>query len=494
MAEDQPFVSIRDLRFSYPGTSLDVLRIPALRITGRGLIALTGPSGAGKSTLVELLAGTLREPYQGSVQVLGTELRTLTRDGDRQRHVRRVGLIPQDYGLLPGRTVEDILRQDLADAEVPKAEHAQRIAAALAQVDLSEFGQRLSERLSGGQRQRVAIARMLARDVELVIADEPTANLDADLVAGTLTLLRHLAQRVPVVVVTHDARLAEQCDRTIVLQATMAPEGSPAGALGESASPHRVIPIRSRWLFLVALLAVALVLGSVGVVLAGQFAQWPWGAVFSSFAPRPTETPTPTPIPTPTSPPTPTPDNSPYAALIPGPGCDSGRGAWQTGQNTPQPTCTATGMVLTMPAHATALSEVFFTWPGHQFASNYSVRVTVKDFQGSNPCAGVVARDHQYMGYGIYACSTGKWQIIQYDAAGTPHVVQNGALPISDTYLVGFTVTGTSLQVVVGGQTLPPIQMDSNYVDTYAIPLAVADLSGTGASATFEDFVYAASP
>ncbi len=222
MDEQPPCVLIRDLRFCYPNSPEDVLRIPSLSIHGRSVIALTGPSGAGKSTLVELLAGTLREPYQGSVQVLGTELKTLTRDGDRQRHVRRVGLIPQDYGLLPGRTVEDILRQDLADAEVPKTEHAERIARALAQVELSAFAQRPSERLSGGQRQRVAIARMLARDVDLVIADEPTANLDPDRVAETVRLLRHLAARVPVIVVTHDTRVMEQCDRTIVLQA-MAP-------------------------------------------------------------------------------------------------------------------------------------------------------------------------------------------------------------------------------------------------------------------------------
>ena len=116
MHSDEPSVHIRDLRFRYPGSPRDTLQIPALDVSGRGLVALTGPSGAGKSTLIELLAGTLREPYMGSVRVLGIELRDLTRDADRQRHIRRVGLIPQDYGLLPGRTIEEVLLQDLSDA------------------------------------------------------------------------------------------------------------------------------------------------------------------------------------------------------------------------------------------------------------------------------------------------------------------------------------------------------------------------------------------
>ena len=211
-------IRIRDLRFRYPGSAHEILRIPSLDIGGRGLIALTGPSGAGKSTLVELLAGTLREEYDGSVEVLGTELKSLTSDAARQRHIRRIGFIPQDYGLLPGRTVSELLHQDLDDAQVPRAEQPGRIIAALKQVGLLEFANRPSNQLSGGQRQRVAIARMLARDVEMVVADEPTANLDPRLTDEIIDLLRTLGQRVSVIIVTHDSRVAEMCDRTIVLQ------------------------------------------------------------------------------------------------------------------------------------------------------------------------------------------------------------------------------------------------------------------------------------
>lgn len=261
MSSGESSVRIRDLHFRYPGATHDTLQIPALDVSGRGLIALTGPSGAGKSTLIELLAGTLRESYTGSVRVLGTELRELNRDADRQRLIRRIGLIPQDYGLLPGRTIEEVLRQDLSDAQVPTTEHDDRIARALAQVGLSDFAQRPSERLSGGQRQRVAIARMLARDVDLVIADEPTANLDPELVGETLALFRTLGNHVAVIIVTHDGRVAEQCDRTIVLQAAAFLPESPAEQRGYGDSSSRTI-----W-HMLGLRTQVIILCSVGAVL-----------------------------------------------------------------------------------------------------------------------------------------------------------------------------------------------------------------------------------
>ena len=99
-----PIVAIRDLRFRYPGMSHDALWMPALDIGRPGLVAVTGPSGAGKSTLIELMAGTLSERYSGSVRVLGKEWAELRRDRSRQFHLRRIGLIPQDLGLLPNGT------------------------------------------------------------------------------------------------------------------------------------------------------------------------------------------------------------------------------------------------------------------------------------------------------------------------------------------------------------------------------------------------------
>jgi hypothetical protein len=97
------------------------------------------------------------------------------------------------------------------------------------------------------------------------------------------------------------------------------------------------------------------------------------------------------------------------------------------------------------------------------------------------------------MGYGIYACVDSTWWIYKYDAAGTPHLVKNGTLPSSDTYDVAFTVSGSTLQAVIGGQTVSSISMDSDYVSTDSIPLATYS-DAVGGSATISDFVYAPSP
>jgi putative ABC transport system ATP-binding protein len=238
----EPLIRIRDLRYRYPGTGRDVLNIPFLDVSGRGLIAITGPSGVGKTTLVELLAGTLREDYQGSVVVLGKEWKDLRKDAGRQYQLRRIGLIPQDFGLLPGRTPAELLVQDLADSGVPPHEREARAAQALGQVEMTEFAERQVSGLSGGQKQRAAVARMLARDVDLVIADEPTANLDAALLDVTISLLRRLAARVPVIVVTHDPQVAEACDRTIVLQsAAVMPPGQPTVPVAQAR--RRVPPV-----------------------------------------------------------------------------------------------------------------------------------------------------------------------------------------------------------------------------------------------------------
>ena len=218
----ESLIKIRDLRYRYARGDRDVLRIPALDIIGKGLIAITGPSGAGKSTLIELLAGTIKEDYEGELIVLGKDWKSIKRDVDWQHQLRRIGLIPQDYGLLQDRTPREMINQDLSDVGIPKSEHIERVRQSLTKVKLSEFADRQITGLSGGQRQRVAIARMLARDVELVIADEPTANLDPVLTRETMRVFRELSESVPVVIITHDPSVASLCDRTIILQATVA--------------------------------------------------------------------------------------------------------------------------------------------------------------------------------------------------------------------------------------------------------------------------------
>jgi ABC-type lipoprotein export system ATPase subunit len=290
-----PAVRIRDLRYRYRGTDRDVLRMGALDVEGPGLVAVVGKTGVGKTTLMELLAGTLREPYHGSIQVLGVELRGLRRDADRQRHLRRVGLVPQDFGLLPGSTVRDILLQDLADAQVPVIEHEARVGQALDRVGLLPFAGRGSEQLSGGQRQRVAIARTLARDVDLMIADEPTANLDPAQAESIMALFEELGASCPVIIVTHDMGVAARCARTIVLR-PLVEHGEPAGAARahavEAAVPRRHGVGASRGMLVLAIATAACTL-AVRVTNAHHtspshvVAEVPTAGVPASTAPRP---------------------------------------------------------------------------------------------------------------------------------------------------------------------------------------------------------------
>jgi ABC-type lipoprotein export system ATPase subunit len=212
-----PIIRIRDLRFRYPGMNHDALWMPALAISRPGLVAITGPSGAGKSTLIELLAGTLSEGYTGSLQVLGKEWAELRSDRSRQFHLRRIGLIPQDLGLLPNQTPRQMLSQALLDAGVPKGECDDRVRRALSQMDLDAYADRRIADMSGGQKQRVAIARALVRNVELILADEPTANLNTQLGDETVAVLKRIGQTIPVMVVTHDPRIALLCDEQIKL-------------------------------------------------------------------------------------------------------------------------------------------------------------------------------------------------------------------------------------------------------------------------------------
>ncbi|HEU5001653.1 MAG TPA: ATP-binding cassette domain-containing protein [Actinomycetota bacterium] len=221
------FLKVRDLRFRYPGASHDALSLASLEIDRPGLVAITGPSGAGKSTLIELLAGTINEPYSGSVEVLGKEWSQLRTDRARQLHLRRIALIPQDLGLLPNQTPRQMLVQALLDAGVPRSSCEERVARALGQMEMTAHAGRRIAELSGGQQQRVAIARALARNVDLILADEPTASLNAALVDEAVAVLRRIGMTVPIVMVTHDAAIAAQCDRQIRLTAPAAAEAAP---------------------------------------------------------------------------------------------------------------------------------------------------------------------------------------------------------------------------------------------------------------------------
>jgi len=167
------------------------------------ILAVTGASGAGKSTLLWVIAGLL-DPDTGSIEPL-------------DRHIHSA-IVLQGYGLLPVLTAKENVELPLLVRGVPGDEARQRAEAALARAGLADIPDRLAEELSGGQRQRVAVARALAMAAALLVADEPTAELDADTAAVVFAALRAEADAgVSVVLATNDPDLAALCDRVIHL-------------------------------------------------------------------------------------------------------------------------------------------------------------------------------------------------------------------------------------------------------------------------------------
>jgi putative ABC transport system ATP-binding protein len=206
-------------RYEMGDAFVDALRGVDLTIVRGEFVALVGPSGSGKSTVLNLIGG-LDRPTDGEVWINGTELsasdeRTLTRH--RRQHV---GFVFQSFNLLPRLTAQENVALPLMFSNVPEKEREARARALLARVGLE---QRLSHRptqLSGGEQQRVAIARALVSEPALLLADEPTGNLDTTTGAEIMALLKQLNQErgLTLLVVTHDAEVAAFADRVVSLR------------------------------------------------------------------------------------------------------------------------------------------------------------------------------------------------------------------------------------------------------------------------------------
>ncbi|WP_207458514.1 ABC transporter ATP-binding protein [Azospirillum sp. SYSU D00513] len=205
--------------FEQAGTRLDVLRGAALTVRAGELVALVGPSGAGKSTLLHI-AGLLERPTSGTVRIGGTDVSTL--DDAKRTEVRRrsVGFVYQFHHLLPEfSALENIVLPQMI-AGVARREAAKRAAELLRMVGLEARGDHRPARLSGGEQQRVAIARALANAPGLLIADEPTGNLDPNTAEGVFSMLTNLVRqsRVGALVATHNLDLARRMDRVLEMR------------------------------------------------------------------------------------------------------------------------------------------------------------------------------------------------------------------------------------------------------------------------------------
>ena len=212
-----PVLQARDLRKDYPigGETVHALRGVSLRVDAGEYVAIVGPSGSGKSTLLQLIGG-IDTPSAGSVEVMGTRLDAL---GDRaltRLRLTRLGFVFQRFHLLPVLTARENVELPMAENGVPRAERRARARERLDYVGLGARGEHRATQLSGGEMQRVAIARALANRPVLLLADEPTGELDAATGHEILDLFRRLnADGTTLVVVTHDDRLAAEAGRVV---------------------------------------------------------------------------------------------------------------------------------------------------------------------------------------------------------------------------------------------------------------------------------------
>ena len=221
-------VSLRNVGKVY---HLDAVAVPALSevsldIRPGSFTVLCGPSGSGKTTLLNLI-GCIDRPDCGEITVAGQPVQTLPDDALSDFRARHVGFIFQNFNLLPVLTAFENIEYPLVLAKVPAAERRKRVRALLDAVGLADRGGSRPGQLSGGQRQRIAIARALATEPKLVLADEPTANLDSQTGAAIIALMRRLQREhgASFVFSSHDPQVRAEADDVIFIR-----DGRIAGA------------------------------------------------------------------------------------------------------------------------------------------------------------------------------------------------------------------------------------------------------------------------
>lgn len=192
----------------------------SLEVDAGEVVAITGPSGAGKSTLLAILAA-LQEPADGRVLIEGKDVAALPESEMLELRARRLGYVFQEFGLLDELTAAENVELPLRIQRRDPVERSRLVEEVLAAVELTPHAAQRPEELSGGQRQRVAVARALVTAPQLLLADEPTAQLDARTAASVTELLVSAARErgAAVVIVSHDEQLLGRADRVLHLRA-----------------------------------------------------------------------------------------------------------------------------------------------------------------------------------------------------------------------------------------------------------------------------------
>jgi len=221
MPERELLVELRGVSREYQlgKTIVPALIDVSLEIERSGFLVISGPSGSGKSTLLNLI-GCIDQPTRGSVIFDGEDVATLSDRDLSAFRAHRLGFIFQSFNLVPVLTTSENVDYPLRLRNIPKAERRERTAAMLDAVGLKDQASHRPGELSGGERQRVAIARALVTRPDLVLADEPTANLDSATGEKIVDLMREMRERLGTtfVIATHDPMVAERARRRITIR------------------------------------------------------------------------------------------------------------------------------------------------------------------------------------------------------------------------------------------------------------------------------------
>ena len=221
MSSAQPFIEVRRLSKAYRrgGQIVPVLTDITLDIMSGEFTALMGPSGSGKSTLLNLIAG-IDKPDSGELRVEGLDITTMSESELADWRAGHIGFVFQFYNLMPVLTAFENVELPLLLTSLTRAERRERVDLTLSMVGLDDRKAHYPSELSGGQQQRVAIARAIVTDPALIVADEPTGDLDRASAGEVLTLLQRLNQEIgkTILMVTHDAQAARFARRLIQLE------------------------------------------------------------------------------------------------------------------------------------------------------------------------------------------------------------------------------------------------------------------------------------
>jgi putative ABC transport system ATP-binding protein len=206
-------------RYSVGVSTVEALRGASLAIDAGEFVAITGPSGSGKSTLMNIL-GCLDRPSSGSYRLGGVDVERLDADGRADVRNRKIGFVFQNFNLLPRTTAVENVELPLFYGPLPLGVQRERALKALARVGLDHRADHVPTQLSGGEQQRVAIARALVSEPELLLADEPTGNLDSKRSGEIIAMLRDLNRDdgLTIVLVTHDPDVAHAADRIVTFR------------------------------------------------------------------------------------------------------------------------------------------------------------------------------------------------------------------------------------------------------------------------------------